>query len=63
MNGIEIVLVILASATVSGAASYAIFRLVGVELRRSHFEVGTAIFLQAGVIYAVFLAFIFESIR
>ena len=59
MNGIEIVLIVLASALASGAASYATFRLVGVELRRRHFEVGTTIFLQAGVIYAVFLAFIF----
>lgn len=59
MNGIDIVLIVLASALVTGVASYATFRLVGVELRRSHFEVGTAIFLQAGVIYAVFLAFIF----
>ena len=59
MNGFEIVLVVLASALVTGAASYATFRLVGVELRRRHFEVGTTIFLQAGVIYAVFLAFIF----
>ena len=59
MNGFEIVLVVLASALVSGAASYATFRLVGLELRRRHFEVGTTVFLQAGVIYAVFLAFIF----
>ena len=59
MNGFEIVLVVLASALVTGAASYATFRVVAVELRQRHFEVGTAIFLQAGVIYAVFLAFIF----
>ena len=59
MSGIGIVLIVLASALASGAASYGIFRLVGIELRRRHFEVGTTIFLQAGVIYAVFLAFIF----
>ena len=59
MNTTEIVLVVLASALSTGVASFAVFRLVAVEARRRHIEVGTTIFLQAGVIYAVFLAFIF----
>ena len=59
MDAIEIVLLVVAASLGVGLASYVVFRLVGVELRRRHLEVGTAIFLQAGVIYAVFLAFIF----
>ena len=59
MNAAEIVLAVLATSLVVGLASYGVFRLVGLEMRRRHLEVGTAIFLQAGVIYAVFLAFIF----
>ena len=59
MNAAEIVLLVLGTSFVVGLASYGVFRLVGIEMRRRHLEVGTAIFLQAGVIYAVFLAFIF----
>lgn len=59
MNAAEIVAVVIATSLLVGGASYGVFRLVGVELRRRHLEVGTAIFLQAGVIYAVFLAFVF----
>ncbi len=59
MDTAQTILVVLAAALLVAAASYCVFKLVGVELRRRHLEVGTAIFLQAGVIYAVFLAFIF----
>ena len=59
MNGTQIALIVVGTGLLVALASYGVFRLVGVELRRRHLEVGTAIFLQAGVIYAVFLAFIF----
>lgn len=59
MNATGIVAVVLGTSLVVAAASYAVFRAIGVELRRRHLEVGTAVFLQAGVIYAVFLAFVF----
>lgn len=59
MNATELVVIVMATSLIIGGASYGVFRAVGLELRRRHLEVGTAIFLQAGVIYAVFLAFIF----
>lgn len=59
MTAATIVLLVVGASLATGLLSYGVFRLVGVELRRRHLEVGTAIFLQAGVIYAVFLAFIF----
>ena len=59
MSVAAIVLILAGTSLGIGLASYLVFRAVGVELRRRHLEVGTAIFLQAGVIYAVFLAFIF----
>jgi hypothetical protein len=41
--------------------SYVVHRLVRVETRVRHQEVGTAIFLQLGVLYAVLLAFVFSE--
>jgi hypothetical protein len=41
--------------------SYLVHRLVRVEMRVRHHEVGTTIFLQLGVLYAVLLAFVFSE--
>ena len=45
-----------------GTLSLGISRLVSVAARRKHHEVGIAVFLQIGVIYAVLLAFVFSEV-
>ena len=56
------VLTVLLSATAAGLASYVVARRVGFEIRRRHHEVGSVVFLQLGVIYAVLLAFVFSEV-
>ena len=59
MTTAGILLILLGTTVVTALASLVVFRSFEVEMRRRHLEVGTAIFLQLGVIYAVFLAFVF----
>ncbi|CAH2602370.1 conserved membrane protein of unknown function [Rhodovastum atsumiense] len=56
------VLIVLGSCLATLALSALAFRLLRVELRRRHHEVGSALFLQLGVIYAVLLAFVFSQV-
>ncbi|MGB6491584.1 MAG: hypothetical protein WBF10_09075 [Methylovirgula sp.] len=46
-----------------GAALAAMFahRIVNIEARRKHHEVGSTVFLQLGVVFAVLLAFVFSE--
>jgi hypothetical protein len=53
---------ILASTLLAGSMSLWVHRRVRVDLRRRHHEVGTAVFLQLGVIFAVLLAFVFSEV-
>jgi hypothetical protein len=55
-------IVILFSTLMAGCASIAVHRKVHLDLRRRHSEVGTAVFLQLGVIFAVLLAFVFSEV-
>ena len=41
--------------------SYLVHRLVHIDTRRRHQEVGTTVFLQLGVLFAVLLAFVFSE--
>lgn len=41
--------------------SYAVHRLVHIDTRRRHQDVGSAVFLQLGVLFAVLLAFVFSE--
>jgi hypothetical protein len=43
------------------AFSYAVHRLVHIDTRRRHQDVGSAVFLQLGVLFAVLLAFVFSE--
>ena len=52
---------IVLSAATAVAASYLVHRAVRLETRVSHHEVGAAIFLQLGVLFAVLLAFVFNE--
>ena len=54
-------LVILLSALGAVLVSYAVHRHVQIETRMRHHEVGAAIFLQLGVLFAVLLAFVFSE--
>lgn len=46
----------------AGAVSFFVHQTVHIELRRKHNEIGTALFLQLGVIFAVLLAFVFSEV-
>ncbi|WP_159014841.1 DUF4239 domain-containing protein [Acidisoma sp. S159] len=54
--------IILVCTLLSGMVSALVHRRVHVDVRRRHQEVGTAIFLQLGVIFAVLLAFVFSEV-
>ncbi|MBE7210386.1 MAG: DUF4239 domain-containing protein [Gluconacetobacter diazotrophicus] len=56
-------LLVLALCFVAAASlSLGVSRFVSVAARRRHHEVGIAVFLQIGVIYAVLLAFVFSEV-
>ncbi|MCB8874225.1 bestrophin-like domain [Acidisoma silvae] len=54
--------IVLAATLLAGIVSLLVHRYVHVELRRRHNEIGTAVFLQLGVIFAVLLAFVFGEV-
>ncbi len=54
--------IVLLCTLLAGAVSIFVHRTVHVELRRKHNEIGTAVFLQLGVIFAVWLAFVFSEV-
>jgi hypothetical protein len=61
MSYFVFVLIILVSVAGSAGFSYAVHRLVHVDTRRRHQDVGSAVFLQLGVLFAVLLAFVFSE--
>lgn len=56
------ILVVLFCTLVAGGVSYVVHHKVHFEVRRRHHEMGTTIFLQLGVIFAVLLAFVFSEV-
>lgn len=62
MSYLAAALVVLLSASAAGFASYLVSRFVGLEIRRRYHDVGSVVFLQLGVIYAVLLAFVFSEV-
>jgi hypothetical protein len=54
--------IILVCTLLSGMVGALVHRRVRVDVRRRHQEVGTTIFLQLGVIFAVLLAFVFSEV-
>jgi hypothetical protein len=59
---LEVAATVLATGLVAGFLSWAMRRVVRFEALRRHHEVGSAVFLQLGVIYAVLLAFVFNEV-
>ncbi|MEO8715831.1 MAG: hypothetical protein ABI369_12535, partial [Acetobacteraceae bacterium] len=57
-----IAVVVLGSGVVFGALAWVVRRLVPVDALRRHHEMGAAVFLQLGVVFAVLLAFVFNEV-
>jgi hypothetical protein len=55
-------LVILFIAITAGAATIAVRHVLDLEIRRQHHEVGSPVYLQIGVVFAVLLAFVFSEV-
>ena len=55
-------LIVVISAAAAAFASYIVSRLVSLEARRNHYAVGSQVFLQLGVMFAVLLAFVFSEV-
>lgn len=62
MSGAAAALLVAASAAVTALLALIVRRSVALDVRRRHHEVGTAVFLQLGVIFAVLLAFVFNEV-
>jgi hypothetical protein len=61
MTYADFLLIVVVSAAASVGLSFAVHRLVHIDTRRRHQEVGTMVFLQLGVLFAVLLAFVFSE--
>ena len=57
----DFILIVVLSGSAAIGLSYLVHRLVHIDTRRRHQEVGTAVFLQLGVLFAVLLAFVFSE--
>src|SRR5579863_3470607 len=55
------VLIILVVGLAAAAVTLVVQKGVATDLRREHHEVGSTVFLQLGVIFAVLLAFVFSE--
>ncbi len=53
--------VVLGATTVAGLLAWLVRRAVPVDALRRHHEMGAAVFLQLGVVFAVLLAFVFNE--
>jgi len=58
-----VVFIVLGAGALAGMLAVVVRRLVPLAVLRSHHEVGGAVFLQLGVIFAVLLAFVFNGVR
>jgi hypothetical protein len=57
----DFILIVVGSGAAAVGLSYIVHRLVHIDTRRLHQEVGTTVFLQLGVLFAVLLAFVFSE--
>src|ERR1700761_2215036 len=62
MNYPTAIAIVLACAGLTGVLSYLVGRLVTVDARRRHHEVGSQVFQLVGVLFAVILAFVFNEV-
>jgi uncharacterized protein DUF4239 len=62
MNYPAVALMVLGSGLLAGALSWTTRKFVRIEALRRHHEIGSAVFLQLGVVFAVLLAFVFSEV-
>jgi ABC-type multidrug transport system fused ATPase/permease subunit len=62
VSSAAIALIVIVAAAVGGGLSWVTRRIVSLDALRHHHEVGNAIFLQLGVVFAVLLAFAFNQV-
>jgi hypothetical protein len=62
MGYVVVGLIILWVSMLAVLATWVVRRAIPVDIRRSHHEVGSSVFLQLGVIFAVVLAFVFNEV-
>ncbi len=55
------ILVIASAALLAALVTMILQSFVAIDLRRKHHDVGSAVFLQLGVVFAVLLAFVFDE--
>jgi hypothetical protein len=57
----DFILIVVLSGAAAVGLSYVVHNRVHIDTRRRHQEVGTTVFLQLGVLFAVLLAFVFSE--
>jgi hypothetical protein len=62
MSYADAALIVAASGTLAGLLTLLVRRHVRMDVLRRHHEVGSAVFLQMGVVFAVLLAFVFNNV-
>jgi hypothetical protein len=62
MSSLTAALIVVVCAAAAAVASYIVSRLVSLEARLNHYAVGSQVFLQLGVMFAVLLAFVFSEV-
>ncbi len=55
-------MVVLGAGLLAGVLSWLTRRFIHIDVLRRHHEIGSAVFLQLGVIFAVLLAFVFSEV-
>jgi hypothetical protein len=58
----EVAAIVLGSGIIAGMLAWLTRRFVHIDVLRRHHEVGSAVFLQLGVVFAVLLAFVFSEV-
>ncbi|HEY2050725.1 MAG TPA: hypothetical protein VGH03_15400 [Caulobacteraceae bacterium] len=62
MSYLAAVVIIVTCALAAAMGSFIVSRAVSLDLRRGHHAVGSQVFLQLGVMFAVLLAFVFSEV-
>jgi hypothetical protein len=62
MNYPTVALTVIGSGVAAGALAWVVRKRVRLDALRRHHEIGSAVFLQLGVIFAVLLAFVFNEV-
>jgi len=62
MSYLTAALIVVIAAAAAALASYIVSRVVSLEARLNHYAVGSQVFLQLGVMFAVLLAFVFSEV-